>query len=212
VTVVIVYVWPQVSFHVYEPLARRFAESYLEHPPGQHDHQIKVVLNGGVSGPLHKKVFDPIPCEFVPHTNWGKDIGAYQMAASTWACDLLVCFGAHVRFPRGGWLDYMVRMYQDNGPALYGAYCFHQPSPHVRTTNFWMPPQLLQSYPHPIGNDQRYMFEHGGEHSFTRHCMASGYPAYQLTWNGVYGIGDWHHPTPEDALLYDQHTDRIPWK
>lgn len=209
--VVIVYVFPNTALHVYEPLARRFANSYMSNPPGVGDHRIKVVINGGSDGPVHHKALSPLPVDFVSHNNFGRDIGAFQLACRTFPCDLLICLGAHVYFPKPGWLDYMVKAYQDAGPALYGGFCFHQPAAHVRTTNFWFPPELLQSYPHQIGDAQRYMFEHGGEHSFTRHCMGMGYPAYQLTWNGLYAIGDWHHPAREEALFFDQHTDRIPW-
>lgn len=209
---VIVYIFPHIARTTYEPLARRFVQSYMDKPPGVEDHQIKVVINGGLRGPYHDSLFSPLPVQFVSHNNSGKDIGAFQMAAATFPCDLLICFGSHIHFNRAGWLDYMVAAYRENGPGLYGGYGFHHPTNHIRTTNFWMPPQLLQSYPHRIGDNQRYMFEHGGDHSITKHTFAMGYPCLQLTWDGVFSLESWHHPSREEALVLDQHTDRIPWQ
>ena len=210
-TVTIVYVFPHIALPTYEPLARRFVQSYMDNPPGGHDHKIKVVIHGGIKGPFHDKLFSPLAPEFVSHNNDGRDIGAFQYAAGLFNCDLMVCLGSHVHFERPGWLDLIVRAYEGNGPALYGAYAFREPTNHIRTTNFWMPPQILQSYPHHISDSQRYMFEHGGEHSFTSHTNNMGFPCYQLTWNGVFAVQHWHHPARGDALLLDQHTDRIPW-
>ncbi len=204
--IAIVYIFPQVGVDKYTPFARRFVDSYLENPPGVADHQVHVFVNGGVPGPLHTRLFNPLTCVFHPSNNFGKDIGAFQVAAHTIPCDLLVCFGAHIYFPRAGWLDYMVRAYQDNGPALYGNYCFHQPTPHVRTTNFWLPPQLLASYPHQVSDGNRYEFEHGITGSIVRHVLGLGYPALQLTWTGVYAMTDWHHITNEEMVVRDQHT------
>lgn len=209
--VAIIYVFPQVAVHAYEPLAKRFVASYLANPPGESDHKIHVVINGGTPGPLHTKLFSPLPVEFMSHTNVGKDIGAFQVASSTVPCDLLICLGAHIHFARAGWLDHIVRSYGQFGPALYGNYAFPTPSAHIRTTNFWLPPQLLSAYPHRVGDHMRYEFEHGISHSIVRVVANFGYPCYQLTWTGIYTVNDWHFPGREDAIFLDQHTDRIPW-
>lgn len=205
----IVYICPGVHTAVYEPLAQRFARSYLEHPPGETEHSLNVVVNGNVPGPRHRQLFDPLPATFRSHSNFGKDIGAYQMAAQEIPCDLLVCFGANVHFRRAGWLDRLVNVFLDNGPGLYGPWAYHQPAPHVRTTAFWLPPTLLNSYPYQVGDGQRYTFEHGRDSSITAHLTKLGYPVMMVTWNGAYPEKDWHHCENEDCLMLDQFTDKM---
>lgn len=204
--VAVIYVYPMVGLQVYEPLAKRFVQSYLTNPPGEADHNLWVCVNGGLPGPYHQKLFSPLPVEFYSHTNAGKDIGAFQLAAHTIPCELLVCFGSHIHFSRPGWLDHIVRSYATYGPALYGNYAFLTPAAHIRTTNFWLPPQLLAGYPHPVRDDQRYEFEHGISHSIVRVVTGFGYPAYQLTWDGIYSIGDWHALEQQEKMFFDQHT------
>lgn len=203
--IAIVYIFPQLGVQKYTPFAKRFVDSYTTNTPGVEPHELHVFINGGMPGPLHQRLFEPLTPSFHPGDNVGKDIGAFQVAAATIQCDLLLCLGAHIYFPRAGWLDYLVRAYQDNGPAIYGNYCFHQPAIHVRTTNFWLPPQLLASYPNRVTDPNRYDFEHG-HHSIVRHVLSLGYPAFQLTWSGCYPMTDWHHVTDENMLFRDQHT------
>jgi hypothetical protein len=130
------------------------------------------------------------------------------MAADTLHCDLLVCLGAPVHFHRSGWLDRMVDAYLHNGPALYGCACYLSPNWHVRTTVFFCPPQLIQSYPLIIGStrESRYGFEHGPK-SFTRHVLSAGLPCLMVTWSGIFPFEQWegHAPGPRDILVWDQH-------
>lgn len=204
--VIIAYVFPAIGLHRYGPAARAFADSYMNVPPGEADHELKVIVNGVMPGPAHQKFFDPLVPEFIYNDNIGKDIGAFQRAAVTWPCDLLVCFGAHITFAKPGWLDYMVKTYESFGPALYGNYGFHQPAPHIRTTNFWLPPQFLQAYPYRVQDSQRYDFEHG-PNSIVKTVNGFGYPAYQLTWSGLFVMPDWHYLTDRNEIMFfDQHT------
>lgn len=205
----VVYVHPAVEPLAYRPLAKRFVDTYMQYPPGAHDHRISVVVNGGA--PSHQKNYErlmsPLPCSFLYHTNIGKDIGAFQKAAAEIKCDLMICLGAPVYFRRAGWLDRIVQAYEDHGPALYGAWGFHNPATHIRTTAFWMPPELLNSYPYVVTNDARYEFEHGTR-SITSHVAALGLECYMVTWDGCYPRKDWHHVELERCMFRDQHTDR----
>jgi hypothetical protein len=142
------------------------------------------------------------------HNNVGQDIGAFQAFSEVADCDLLVCLGAPVHFRRAGWLDRIVQAYEDNGPGLYGAWAFHQPMSHVRTTAFWCPPELLKSYPYQVINESRYEFEHG-HRSIHQYTKSIGLNTYMVTWNGCWEEKDWHHVTLDECLLLDQHTDRI---
>ena len=202
------YVMPNLNLPVYEPLARRFISSYLNNPPGVADHDFHVLVNGPMLSAGQMRLFNPLVCHFHQCTNVGRDIGAYQWAAENVPCDLMVCLGTPVHFHKTGWLDRIERAFLDNGPALYGAWGFHQPSNHIRTTAFWLPPEMLKAYPFMIGDGQRYEFEHGGN-SITQHALKWGFDVLQVTWSGVYPLPEWHHCEREECLMLDQHSDRI---
>lgn len=207
--VVVAYVFPDVDLTTYLPMARRFVTSYMEHPPGIEDHEIHVLVNHGHEKniPDYRRLFYPLACGFRMHNNIGKDIGAYQMAAAEIPCDLIICLGSPVHFCRGGWLDRIVKVYEQNGPGLYGCWGFHQPKDHIRTTAFWCAPELLNSYPFVVHNDSRYEFEHGQNsiHNFTR---GIGLESYMVTWDGCYSTKEWRHATREQCLMLDQHCER----
>jgi hypothetical protein len=192
----------------YVPLAKRFVQTYMEHPPGNSDHELYVIINGGVTiGDWCKHLFSPLAPRFIQHNNYGKDIGAYQAAADLIDCDLLVCLGAPVHFHRPGWLDRIMLAYLENGPAVYSPWGFHSPRPHLRTTAFWLPPELLNSYPHRVSDQERYQFEHGPE-SIALWSQKQGFEPLQVTWRGVYPMDAWHPVTRSESLFIDQHMER----
>lgn len=205
--IAIVYVLPVISF--YEPMARRFAQQYILHPPGTSDHNVFVVLNGTNSvSDRQRQLFYPLVPEFLCHDNSGKDIGAYQMAAQVIDADIIMCVGTPVRPCVAGWLDWIVKGIEDNGPGLYGCWAFHVPSPHIRTTLFWTHRAILLSYPHAVSTDKRYEFEFG-TNSITRHCMKLGLPTLQVTANGVFDVKDWHVADSNENIFLDQHCDKF---
>lgn len=205
--VLVVYIYPQVKTRIYFPLAERFAATWQSHPPG-HEHELLVILNGGDAAEVMKRPFAGMACRFMVHDNLGWDIGAYQRVAQYLPCDLLVCLGAPAHFYRPGWLARMVDGFVNYGPGLYGCTAYQGPLTHVRTTLFWCPPMLLNSYPWLIGNSKasRYEFEHG-KNSFTQHTLKAGFPCVMSTWTGDYLYGNWHDhaPTKDEILVRDQH-------
>ncbi len=207
--VAVCYVFPDLLHNTYIPHAQRFAATYMEHPPGAHDHDIHVLVTLG--DPANKKayarIFDPLPCEFHMHDNMGKDIGAFQMAAETIPCDLLVCLGAPVYFYRAGWLDRIVDSVERCGPGMFGCRAYADPRHHIRTTSFWMPPMLLASYPYVVHNDTRYEFEHGTK-SITMHAKDSGFECYMVTWDACYPYSEWGRTPPGKNLMLDQWSER----
>lgn len=208
--VTIAYIYPAMDARTYRPMARRFVDNYMRHPPGECDHHISVLVNGGMPSMQrnYEMLFKPLPCDFFYHNNVGKDVGAYQAAAHHIKSDLMVCLGSPVRPRRAGWLDVIVRAYEQNGPGLYGNWAFHEPRDHIRTTAFWLPPQLLTSYPFQIVNENRYEFEHGTQ-SIRAYTESLGLNCLQVTWAGCFSKKDWHHVPADHCLFLDQHTDRI---
>lgn len=206
--IAIAYVFPMVDVPKYAPLARRFTDTYINHVPGGTPHSLYVIANGEPLPRRLRPVFNPLPVTHLTHNNYGKDIGAFQMAADAIDCDLLVCFGSHIFFWSPGWLDRMVAAYLENGPTLYGAWGFHQPMPHIRTTAFWMAPALLRSYPLQVGNGSRYEFEHG-QNSIVNHVKGAGFFPLVVTRREVLGEPHWHHVERDDCLFFDQHAESI---
>ena len=206
--IVVVYVYPQLKLRLYYPLAKRFAESWQRFPPHT-DHQLYVVLNGGDASLIDRAPFNDISCQMVVHSNLGWDVGAYQMIAQSVECDLLICLGAPAHFHKPNWMEKMVEAYLINGPGLYGCWAYLTPNWHVRTTIFWVHPQLLNSYPFTVTNSRasRYEFEHGNK-SFTRHVMKSGFGCYMVTQTACFPFDQWRNnvPGPQESLVLDQFT------
>jgi hypothetical protein len=209
--VAVCYVYPNLQPRIYVSAARRFVQSYQRHPPGTSDHSLWVLVNGGELGGNQRRLFDDLPCHFLNHNNTGKDIGAFQKAAAQLTCDLMVCLGAFVNCCWTGWLDRMVRAVEDYGPTLYGAWGFHQPRPHIRTTAFWLPRELFNLYPNWVGTDYRYEFEHG-RNSLTAFVRGLGLDTHIVTRNEVLPLKQWRHIREEECLLLDQHTQSIGYR
>lgn len=208
--IVVAYCYPLVHAAKYFPLAKRFAETWRQCPPGA-EHELHIICNGSTPRPHEINPFQGIPHHVHTRDNTGWDIGAFQWAADNLTGDLLVCLGAPVHFHRPNWLAKMVEAYVEHGPNLYGCWAYLSPNWHVRTTCFWCHPELLKSYPDYIGSDRksRYEFEHGNK-SFTRHVLRAGLECIMVTWPGCFPFSQWldHAPGVNESLVLDQHTHR----
>jgi hypothetical protein len=184
----------------------------MNHPPGETNHDLYVVLNGGSSvSDRAENLFDPLAPKFLFHNNSAKDIGAYMMAARTVPCDLLFCIGSPARPRIDGWLDYMVRAVENNGPGIYGCWGFHHPSTHLRTTVFAITPDLLNNYPHTIDDARRYEFEHGKD-CILLWCVRKGFAGMMVTARGEFPLDQFHYVDHRDSLFTDQHMDGAGFK
>jgi hypothetical protein len=209
VKVAVVYCYPLVRTNTYFPLANRFAQTWKKFPPGE-DHELHVINNGGGSHDSDRIPFQGIKCRFHQRDNFGWDIGAFQWSAENIPCDLMVCLGAPVHFHRAGWLARMVDAYVYHGPNLYGCWGYLLPNWHLRTTCFWLAPDLLKTYPMIVGSDRasRYDFEHGNN-SITRHVLKIGLDCIMVTWDGIHPFAQWKKnigPSPSRSLVHDQFT------
>jgi hypothetical protein len=208
--VAVLYVLPIISPKLYEPMAARFVQKYIEHPTAI-NHNLYVCLNGASWVTAEQeRLFHPLSPTFVFHNNSGKDVGAYQMVAQSAPCDLLVCMGTPTRPCEDGWLDYMVQAVEDNGPGVYGCWAFTVPRPHIRTTLFWCQPEILNAYPR-VQNENRYEFEFGSQ-SIAQWSLNNGMAALQVTRRGVFASNDWGHVDRQDCICLDQHCDNLNYK
>lgn len=175
----------------HDELAKRFVSSYVRYPAG-YEHELWVVSNGGPPTDTMRSIFSAVkdrPVNWLVGDDSAWDISAYRQAAKELPCDLMVFFGGSAYLFASPWLHRMVQVWQKHGRALYGATA-NQGNPkagcyqHIRTTGFWMPPELLNLYPHPVDStrESRYQFEHGSS-SLTMFVNALGLKCWMVTWD-----------------------------
>lgn len=175
--------------------AIRFSTYYRQFP-SDYSHTLIVVANHP-NWRNSKKHFDGLNAIFIEGDNIGHDIGAFQCVANQITCDLMVFFGSSSYVTGRGWLKRMVESYQKHGVGIYGSTASGEDLRfnvfnHIRTTGFWMPPELLKSYPYDVESDQqsRYAFEHG-QLNITNWVLSQGGKALMVTWLGEYEQPDW---------------------
>lgn len=176
-------------------LAQRFAETYMKYPAG-YSHALVISCNDP-NWESYKHVFNGIPCIFTDSDNFGWDIGAFQLAAHTIDCDLMMFFGSSAYLTGEGWMNRVVKSTEKYGFGIYGSMASGGDPPigvypHIRTTGFWMNPSLLKSYPYLVEGNKlsRYAFEHG-PHNITNWSIENGGVAMSVTWIGEYEIDKW---------------------
>lgn len=183
------YMFPHARPDIYAPLAEKFGESISKFSAG---HEFS-----------HKMLDGLTP---------GKDIADYIAAARRSRADLMICLGSHVRINRNDWVQRIAQVWKDYGPGLFGPFGSNEPIRHLRTTAFWCAPDLLQSYPWPVENDQdRYNFELHPERSITAFANDHGLRVGQVTGDCTY-TGKFRVERPEppsDFLMLDRFTDMI---
>jgi hypothetical protein len=192
-----VYNYPTKNFGPeHATYAQRFVDSYRKYPP-MHDHSMIVVSNGGPPAGKAVQQFSWIKgTQFIQRENAGMDIGAYQLAARSFQCDIMVFFGgsSYIRGP--GWLMRMVSSFQVYGHGLYGCTGnqgdnrqvgthIERVWPHVRTTGFWCAPQLITAHPFRVkDNSERYPYEHGPV-GLTSWVIHQGLPVMIVGWRDI---------------------------
>lgn len=218
----IVYVYPAFMGSRYEEYAMRFLKSYHDNPPGI-EHDSIVALNGVKQTSELCCMFSGLMnCSFLEHDNSGYDIGAFQHAARKFPCDMMVFFGASTYFVNPGWLIRMATSFQRHGDTLYGAMGNRGVQnlgvwPHIRTTAFWMRPDLLNNYPQIVTRpEQRHPFEHG-QNCLTSWVRGQGKIVWVVTWTNELTMANWDddpngfHRGNQMALLAGDHMCEPPY-
>lgn len=175
--------------------AIRFTTYYRQYS-ADYPHTL-IVVGNDPNWRNYKRHFEGIPCFFIEGDNIGHDIGAFQSVANDVTCDLIVFFGSSSYVTAKGWLKRMVEAYQKHGRGIYGSTASGQDLrvgvyAHIRTTGFWMPPDLLKSYPYEVDSSQqsRYAFEHG-QLNITNWVLNQGGKVLMVTWIGEYESHQW---------------------
>jgi hypothetical protein len=209
-SIALVYVYPSSGF---ESAAVRFIDSYIKHPP-EFPHSAVVVVNGGNATTKIKKLFEPLKPSYFLHDNSGWDIGAFIAAASKINTEAMLCLGANTHFKRAGWLKRYVEAWRKLGPGMYGTLASNEVRPHICTTGFLTPPELLRAYPYKVDTQEdRYEFE-WGKGAFWRRVQKAGMPVKMVTWDGVWGMDQLRVPPniyrrgdQSNCLVYFRHSD-----
>jgi len=207
----------------YDNYICRFLQSYSGYPT-EVEHECIVMLNGINTSTDLLCMFSCLKnVRLIEHDNSGWDIGAFQHAAKEVPCDMMVFFGttSWIKGPR--WLDRMADVFVRRGDNLYG--CMGNRGapivgvyPHIRTTGFWVNPQLMNEYPLRVSRpDQRYPFEHG-QNCFTHWVtQVKNRDAFVVTWTGEYLWKDWDnipngfHRGNQSALLIGDRVSDPPY-
>jgi hypothetical protein len=173
----------------------RFIDSYQQYAPGV-DHQTLVICQGAEpheNTKLRYRVGFP-NVKFFVRSGIGMDIGAYMDAAEAVQTPIMLCCGGSTTVRRGGWMSRMLEAWSRHGPGMYGSLSSYQVRPHFNTTGFWLTPDMLMSYPHPIlTTPDRYEFEHG-EGALWWRLHQTGIPCKLVTWCGEYDWQEWRKP------------------
>lgn len=184
-----------VNDEAHRAQARKLIQSYHLHPPGV-EHRTIIVCQDGQPTDEMLKLFNTLPDTTLYHRNGpGQDIGAYLEVSRIIETPLMVCFGGSTFVRRAGWMKRMVESFEKYGNGFYGPTASYQISPHLNTTGFWCPPDLLAQYPHKIvTREDRYNFEHGGQ-AFWKHVQFTlGLPVKMVTFDGEYSWDQWRDP------------------
>lgn len=201
---------------VTEDYAARFVTTYNEYPPGV-DHDTLIICNGGPVDTKTAVLFSGMNAMMFPRSNDGWDIGGYIQSAHGHCADyeMMLCCGESIYFHRAGWLKRLEQAWKKHGPGMYGSLSSNLVRPHLNTTGFCCPPQLLRSYNARVSSrSDRYEFEHGN-HSLWKRAALSGLPVKLVTWDGEWDPRAWRVPNnilwrgnQSNCLMWCQHTDR----
>lgn len=227
--VAVVYIYAGIAGEKYHNYAARFINSYYERRP-RTDHESIIVINGKKPTAEVECLFSAMPRrKFLSHDNSGYDIGAYQFAARSVPCDLMVFFGASTYIKAKNWLERMVESFEKHGDAIYGAMgnkganlklvnpTYPVVYPHIRTTAFWLPPKLMNQYPVRVTRpNQRHPFEYG-KNNITEWVRRKGKKAFVVSTNVEFEYTNWdnvpngYHRGDQSELLAGDHLTEPPY-
>jgi hypothetical protein len=214
----LVYPLPFDDWDTFLPFVRRFTDTFRKHPPG-HDYVLYAMCCWGDETDSIREMFYGIKTLFIPYYENGCDIGCAQRAsksiaeANTFALN----FTTRCYFHRPGWLKRYMQARKELGPGLYGATTSWEGGhAHVCTRAYGLDSDLFHKYPALIDTRHKGEYFEVGDGSITNWILEEGFPAVQVTWDGVRHLADSRHADETDifrrgtqsaCLVWDKHTD-----
>ena len=198
---------------VFDEYANTFFESLKRHPGniGPRDWVLAVKDDGET-----KISLDTQACPIAVGRH-GYDIGAFWRLCKEFApyYDFILMFGAYARILGDGWDN--IQGEDGTVPGIFGYHGSFEQQPHIRTSSFGMPPQLmLDLYPedifnHPGGKEDTIRFELDAYHR----AVGAGYEGYILGRDGKhYSLLDWpmsgtfRSRNQDNELVADRRSDQ----
>jgi hypothetical protein len=217
---IIVYPLPLDNIYTFATFAKRFIDTFKQHPPGYEDYKLVVAVNGGRITDRISEEFQGINTTYTEYQGNGWDIGSAQFVSTLCKMpdDFMVCMTSRCYFHREGWLKRYAEARQKHGPGLYGAFASHESGmAHICTRGYALDAEHFRNYPHLI--DQRHA--KGQEFETGKTCISQWFrerqfPLMQVTWDGEQDQAHWRDPyqhgiyrrgSQNACLIWDRHTD-----
>jgi hypothetical protein len=196
------------------PYARRFVESWIQHPPGA-DFRLGVVCAHKEPSDAVLEIFRPLWPAYWRYDGEGADMGAAQFMARHAPESFIVAMTSRCYFHAGGWLERLTDTRKEFGPGLYGASGASREGGqnHLCLRCYGLDASIWNQYPKNLSTrDLGVEFEaHNGLVNFVRE---KGCQVRAVYWDSIDGPLTWHDPwdifrkgTQRNLLVWDRHTD-----
>lgn len=197
----------------YEPVAKRWADSYRKHRPTIPHEVVMIERYADGDGS-----FADITTDVVRYDGGGWDCGAWQFAAASLGARFLICFNSTTTIQGDGWLERFMDAVEAHGNGLYGPMASLEVAPHIRTPCMAFTPDVMIHYPHTVRTrEETYQFESmgfGGTPNVSLFTRERGLPVKMVTWSGVYDLLDCRKPAnvfrsgdQSDLIVKDKHAE-----
>jgi len=220
VKTIILYPIPLDNWGVFEPFARRFADTFRQHPPGD-EYELWGMCCFAIPSDPVREIFRDINCTFHSYYHRSQDgIGAHQFAS--WLFNenvFMVGMTSRCYFHRAGWLTKLVDARNKYGPGLYGLCANRETHPlHICCRCYAIDSDDFKQYPYVLNTrEMGFVFETGdGITIDPAHVWIKnqGKAAKVVMWDGVYDEPEWftpnnrwRHGDQSNVLVWDKHTD-----
>jgi len=223
-TIALMYLWPLDVRAQFRKCARKWAASYLAHPPGV-SHEVLICMSNGSVRAADEALFNGIPHRTCRYQDGGWDIGAYQSVARECDSDMLVLTNTRTNFWKDGWLLPFVKAFERFGPnGLYGATGSYErfppnpilfPNPHIRTACFAVNPKQFRKFPYIVDSREKGFRFESGDWNLCDWYADHGWPVKMVAADGqCYDRPHWRRPDnifrrgdQSNVLVRDRHTD-----
>ena len=199
---------------IYNAGAKRFAETYIQHPPDYEHRLILLDSNGGFT-PEIARLFGGIKYDVIPYFGSGWDIGAQFYAALTMPPDdWIMGFSSWAHFRRRGWLSAFAEARDIHGDGLYASTISLENTPHVRGTGYFLRCGRFQRYPYGINSRAETFKWEWGPNSLTKWFIREGHGVWVVAPNGVLSFDEartmdngFRKGDQSNIWTFDKHTD-----
>jgi hypothetical protein len=199
---------------IYHEGAKRFASSFIQHPP-EYEHRLFLIDSNGGFTPEIARIFEGIQYDVIPYHGSGWDIGAQFYAALTMSPDdWIMAFSSWAHFRRRGWLRAFAEARDIHGDGLYASTVSFENKPHVRGTGYFLRCGRFQRYPYGINSRNETFKWEWGPNSLTTWFVREGYGVWVVAPDGVLSLDEartmknnFRNGDQSNIWTFDKHTE-----